>query len=70
MSEIKYGYFSPTQAFRHGTYILHNEQEQEVEISEQSSSPPSVFKSFFTDITYVGIVTKYIRSIKSKNEDL
>ena len=73
--EIQYGYYSEKQknlrcnAMRsqRGRYpksnIYLDQQGNEIEITEVSKKSPEEFVKRFDDVIYVGIVTKWVRSI-------
>ena len=73
--EIQYGYYSEKQknqrcnAMRsqRGRYSMSNiyldQQGTEIEITEVSKKSPEEFDKRFDDVIYVGIVTKWVRSI-------
>ena len=73
--EIQYGYYSEKQknlmcnAMRsqRGRYpksnIYLDQQGNEIEITEVSKKSPEEFDKRFDDVIYVGIVTKWVRSI-------
>ena len=72
---INYGYYSEKQKnlrFRatrrqRGRYSMSNiyldQQGNEIEITEVSKKSPEEFDKRFDDVIYVGIVTKWVRSI-------
>ena len=73
--EIQYGYYSEKQknlrcnAMRsqRGRYpkssIYLNTNGEEIEVTEVSKKSPEEFDKNFDDIKYVGVVTKWVRSI-------
>jgi hypothetical protein len=73
--EIQYGYYSEKQknqrcnAMRsqRGRYpkssIYLNTNGEKIEVTEVTKKSPEEFKSRFDDMKYVGVVTKYVRSI-------
>jgi len=72
---INYGYYSEKQKnlrFRNtrrqrGRYSISNiyldQHGNEIEITEVSKKSPEEFDKIFDDVIYVGIVTKWVRSI-------
>tara|TARA_B100001769_G_C21797768_1_gene434531 strand:+ start:203 stop:457 length:255 start_codon:yes stop_codon:yes gene_type:complete len=73
--EIQYGYYSEKQknlrfkntGSQRGRYPMSNiyldQQGNEIEITEVSKKSPEEFDKRFDDVIYVGIVTKWVRSI-------
>ena len=73
--EIQYGYYSEKQknqrcnAMRsqRGRYpkssIYLNTNGEKIEVTEVTKKSPEEFESRFDDMKYVGVVTKYVRSI-------
>ena len=72
---INYGYYSEKQKNlrfsatrrQRGRYSMSNiyldQQGNEIEITEVSKKSPEEFDKRFDDVKYVGIVTKWVRSI-------
>ena len=72
---INYGYYSEKQKNlrftatrrQRGRYSMSNiyldQQGNEIEITEVSKKSPEEFDKRFDDVIYVGIVTKWVRSI-------
>ena len=72
---INYGYYSEKQKNlrfkatkrQRGRYSISNiyldQQGNEIEITEVSKKSPEEFDKRFDDVIYVGIVTKWVRSI-------
>ena len=65
----RYGLFSPTQSYLHGTIFYINKEGNEVEVSAVTSSKESGYQ--WNDLKYVGIVTHVTRqglpSLRSSN---
>ena len=73
--EIEYGYYSEKQKNRRintirsqrGRYptssVYLNQKGEEIEVTEVTKKSPEEFESRFDDMKYVGVVTKWVRSI-------